>query len=121
MSRTIRKTIDHVLYEVWLNVAAPTPIGMAGRTVGAVFNRDVPVQIDFSYSPAEKPGADDPGAPAEVAIRSITLAGDVMFYGEKMKLALDAGFDLMEVLPEIEVEKLEEMIIQRAEAKWTDK
>jgi hypothetical protein len=116
MSRTIRKTIEHTLPEVAIDACAPVSMGKT-NLLETLVKIDVVVLVDFTYAPAEPAGADDPGAPAEVAIRSIKTAHGSNFNGEKMSLFVDSGFDLLEVLPEIEVEKLEEMIIKRAEAK----
>lgn len=114
MSRTIRSTLIHKLDEVGMDATA---IGGGYYIIDTPIARDVVVLIDFSYDPAERPGADDPGAPAEVAIRSIQCQKLTSFTGEKVTMQVMPGFDLLEVLPEIEVEKLEEMIIKRAQNK----
>lgn len=116
-STTQRSCIPWVFEEIEVNASACGPMGASVCTLETLVAENVQAVIDFSYSPAEPARGMDDGCPAEVAIRSIKTIQDYMAQGEEMDMVIKAGYDLLNLLPEREVEKLEEMIIARAENK----
>lgn len=117
MSKTQRGCIPWLFEGVNANAAAHGPLGANGRAIGTLVAHNVQAIVDFSHSPAEPARGMDDGCPAEVAIRAIRLVRDTQFDGDGMHLVVDAGYDLLELLPEREVEQMEDMLIARAQNK----
>lgn len=124
MNTTTRGCIPWLFEEIEVNASACGPMGASVRTLETLVAENVQAVIDFSYTPGYPAQNlhgrfEDamPAEPAEVAIRSIKTIQDYMAQGEEMDMVIKAGYDLLNLLPEREVEKLEEMIIARAENK----
>lgn len=114
-------TLDYTFEELTANITEHGALSRAGRTVEIVVARNVFAELDFTYMPgipgrlSGPPEDCYPAEPAEVRFHSIKAKDDFKFEGLHMDLMVKAGFDLMEFLPEQEIEKMEEFIINKAE------
>lgn len=116
-----RGTLSHSIEEIKANLTQSGLLGASGATVEILVARDVPVTLDFTYYPGMAPIVSaapedcDEGCPPEVRFHSIRAERDVTFSGLHMRLTVDGSTDLTDFLDESDIEKLEEMIIKRAQ------
>lgn len=102
MTTTQRGILPWIFVTVRVNVSAQGAEAFDTATV-----HNIMATIDYAYTPA----GDD--SPAEAAIRSISLVQPTCLFGDCSTVHLDPGFDLLAILPEIEVERLAELIVAR--------